>query len=67
MCVKVMVAPSTDGLRTTWEGTCENQRGNSFHRMSCTKASCYTWISKHRVYVCVCVCVCVSKSAHAQS
>ena len=57
-----MVAQSRDGLRTSWEGTLENQKGNSFHRMSFTKASCYTWISRHHVcvYVCVCVCVCVS-------
>ena len=55
-----MVAQSRDGLRTSWEGTLENQKENSFHRMSFTKASCYTWISRHHVCVCVCVCVCVS-------
>ena len=60
-----MVAPSRDSLRTSWEGTLENQKGNSFHRMSLTKASCYTWISRHRVCVCVCVCVSTCMLARA--
>ena len=62
-----MVAPSRDSLRTSWEGTLENQKGNSFHRMSLTKASCYTWISRHRVCVCVCVCKHVHACSRAQA
>ena len=61
-----MVAPSRDSLRTSWEGTLENQKGNSFHRMSLTKASCYTWISRHRVCVCVSTCMLARALRHVQ-